>query len=136
MPVTDADVAHVRDAYLEFNERRATFSADDLTAYFRRFYDDEAVIENVEGFPLATSYEGLDGYHRWYEESYSPYEDVAGRSSATRSASASSRDVGARAPRGEPTSSRSSSGSPTRCAAASVTCGSTSATSGRSRRHV
>ena len=76
MPVTDADVAHVRDAYVEFNERRATFSADDLTAYFRRFYDDGAVIENVEGFPLASSYEGLDGYHRWYEESYSPYEDV------------------------------------------------------------
>jgi hypothetical protein len=76
VPATDADVEHVRNAYLEFNERRETFTPDDLTSYFRRYYDDEAVIENVEGFPIPARYEGLEGYHQWYGESMGPYEDI------------------------------------------------------------
>jgi ketosteroid isomerase-like protein len=77
VPVTDADVAHVRSAYLEFNERGGVFSPDELTAYFRRYYDDDAIFENVDGFPVPTApYQGLDGYHNWYQENYSPYEDV------------------------------------------------------------
>ena len=77
MLVTDADVEHVREAFRVFNERRLEgFTPDDLTAYFQRYYDDAAVIENSDSFPLPARYEGLTGYHRWYEESYAPYEAV------------------------------------------------------------
>jgi hypothetical protein len=77
VPVTDDDVAHVRAAYEDFRARHERFTQDDLTAYFHRFYADDAVIENVESFPLPARYEGLDGYLRWFDESYSPYEDIA-----------------------------------------------------------
>ena len=74
--MTEADVDHVRAAFTEFNERHENFTPADLDAYFERYYAPGAVIENVESFPIPARYEGIEGYRRWFEESYSPYEDI------------------------------------------------------------
>jgi SnoaL-like domain len=69
--VTDADIALVRTAFEQFN-----VSPDGLDDYFGRFFTPDGVIELVDGFPLPGRYEGVEGYRRWFEEGYGPYEDV------------------------------------------------------------
>ena len=73
MPATDADLQVVLDAFQAFD-----FNAD-LDEYFGRYWHPEAVIESIDGFPVPGRYEGLDGYKRWFEEAYAPYEDVERR---------------------------------------------------------
>jgi ketosteroid isomerase-like protein len=72
--VDDRDVALVRRAFEEFH-----VSSDELEGYFDRFFVPDGVVEFVDGFPLPGRYVGLDGYRRWFEESYGPYEDVQRR---------------------------------------------------------
>ena len=74
VPADDADVALVRRAFAEFRVRR-----DELDDYYRRFFTEDAVLELVDGFPLRGRYQGLEGYRRWFEDSYAPYEGVERR---------------------------------------------------------
>jgi ketosteroid isomerase-like protein len=75
VPVSPADVAHVRAAFEEFD--LGSLRAGGLDAYFARFYTDDAVLEHAEGFPLpATGYAGRDGYRAWFDETYGPYAAV------------------------------------------------------------
>ena len=71
MTLTDEDVALVRRAFEEFDVTREA-----LDGYFRRFFATDGVIEFVDGFPLSGRYEGIEGFRRWFDESYGPYEDV------------------------------------------------------------
>ena len=68
------DIALVRRAFEEF-----AVSADGLDEYFARYFTPDGVVEFVDGFPLAGRYEGIEGYRRWFDESYGPYEDVRRR---------------------------------------------------------
>jgi hypothetical protein len=74
MPATDADLQIVLAAFKEFD-----FGRSDLAEYYRRFWHPEAVIESVDGFPVPGRYQGFDGYRRWFDEAYAPYEDVERR---------------------------------------------------------
>jgi ketosteroid isomerase-like protein len=74
MPATDADLQVVLRAFEEFD-----IGHTDITEYYRRFWHPDAVIESVDAFPVPGRYEGLDGYRRWFEDSYAPYEDVERR---------------------------------------------------------
>src|SRR3954447_20713811 len=71
MPATDADVAIVRKAYEDFE-----MSPDVIDDYFARFWHPDAVIESVDAFPVPGRYEGIEGYRRWFEDSYGPYDEV------------------------------------------------------------
>jgi ketosteroid isomerase-like protein len=71
MPLDEADVALVRRAFEEFN-----VSAEGLADYFGRYFASDGVVEFVDGFPLPGRYVGVDGYRRWFEESYGPYDDI------------------------------------------------------------
>ena len=64
-------VAVVRRAFEDFE-----FGRTDLEAYFMRYWHPDAVVESVDGFPVAGRYEGLEGYRRWFEDSYGPYDDI------------------------------------------------------------
>jgi ketosteroid isomerase-like protein len=68
---TDADVAVVRRAFEDFEVR-----PDRIEGYFARFWHADAVIESPDGFPVPGSYRGLEGYRRWFEDTYGPYDDV------------------------------------------------------------
>src|SRR3712207_5012298 len=74
-----ADVELVRTAFESF-----AVSRDEIEDYFTRFFTPDGVVEFVDGFPLPGRYEGLDGYYRFFEESYGPYEDVQRRLDAIR----------------------------------------------------
>jgi ketosteroid isomerase-like protein len=75
MAVSDADVEHVRRAFEEFDIE--ALRGGGLKAYFERFYDDAAVVEHAEGFPVpAARHMGSDGYAAWFEETYGPYAAV------------------------------------------------------------
>ena len=74
MPASDADLELVREAFQAFD-----VTGDGLAAYYERYFTHDAVVEFCDGFPLTGRYEGLDGYRRFYEESYGPYEDVRRR---------------------------------------------------------
>jgi ketosteroid isomerase-like protein len=74
MSIAEEDVALVRRAFDDF-----AVSADALDDYFARYFKPDGVVEFVDGFPLAGRYEGIDGYRRWFEDSYGPYEDVRRR---------------------------------------------------------
>jgi ketosteroid isomerase-like protein len=67
----DAAVAFVRKAFEDFDLREGT-----LEDYFRRYYAADGVIEFVDGFPVPGRYEGVEGYKRWFADSYAPYDDV------------------------------------------------------------
>jgi SnoaL-like domain len=71
MSVSDADVAVVRAAFDEFETQR-----EDLDGYFQRFWHPDAVIESADAFPVPGHYEGLEGYKRWYDDSFGPYDEV------------------------------------------------------------
>jgi ketosteroid isomerase-like protein len=76
VPVSDADVAHVRRAYTEWNERFDELAAGGLEDWHADFYTPDSVIENVDGFPTFDRYEGLEGYREYFAQSYGDYEDV------------------------------------------------------------
>jgi ketosteroid isomerase-like protein len=77
MPVTDEDVQHVRRAFESFNatsdERQDEAG---IRAHHARWYDPDVVIVNADDWPIAATYEGTEGYVRWYQENYGAYEDV------------------------------------------------------------
>jgi ketosteroid isomerase-like protein len=74
VPTEEADIDLVRTAFDAF-----AVSRDGIDEYFRRFFTPDGVIEFVDGFPLPGRYEGLDGYKRFFDESYGPYEDIRRR---------------------------------------------------------
>jgi hypothetical protein len=74
MPDDHQAIARVRSAFEDFN-----VSTGDLDAYFARHYLPNGVVEFVDGFPVSGRYEGVEGYRRWYSESYGPYVDVRRR---------------------------------------------------------
>jgi ketosteroid isomerase-like protein len=75
VPVSAEDVAHVRRAFEEFD--LADLRSGGLAAYFERFYDDDAVVEHAEGFPVPSPrHIGEDDYTSWFEDTYGPYADV------------------------------------------------------------
>jgi ketosteroid isomerase-like protein len=70
-------VAHIRGAYADFNVRYEELTDPEvMRAYHERWYDPESQILNVDGWPVPASYEGLEGYTRWYGENYATYDDV------------------------------------------------------------
>jgi hypothetical protein len=71
MAAGEEDVALVRRAFEDFEVESGT-----LEEYFRRYYTDDGVVEFVDGFPVRGRYVGIDGYRKWFEDSYGPYEDV------------------------------------------------------------
>jgi predicted ester cyclase len=79
VPVSDADVALVRRAFEQFDVSR-----EELDGYYARFFVPHGVVEFVDGFPLTGRYEGIEGYRRWFDESYGPYEDVQRRLDSIR----------------------------------------------------
>ena len=52
------------------------FGQTDLEDYFERWWHPDAVIESPDGFPITGRYEGLEGYRRWFEDSYGPYYGI------------------------------------------------------------
>ncbi len=70
----DPDVAFVLDAFQAFEVQEGT-----LEQYYERFWAPDGVVEFVDGFPISGSYHGLEGYKRWFADSYGPYEDVRRR---------------------------------------------------------
>jgi ketosteroid isomerase-like protein len=71
------DVAHIRAAYADFNARYEELADPEvMRAYHERWYDPESQILNVDGWPVPASYDGLEGYARWYGENYATYDDV------------------------------------------------------------
>ena len=74
MTPDDPDVAFVLDAFRSFDVQEGT-----LEQYYERFWQPDGVIEFVDGFPITGSYQGLEGYKRWFADSYAPYEDVERR---------------------------------------------------------
>ncbi len=77
MPVTDADVAHVRRAFEVFNERFEDLRGPALEPYHAEFFVPESVVNNADGFPTSDVYEAFAGYRRWFDDTYGPYEDVS-----------------------------------------------------------
>jgi ketosteroid isomerase-like protein len=71
MPAEHPDIDVVRRAFDDFE-----FGRTDLDAYYSRYWHPDAVVESVDGFPMPGRYEGLDGYRRWFEETYGPYEGI------------------------------------------------------------
>jgi ketosteroid isomerase-like protein len=74
MAVAESDIELVRTAFDAF-----AVSPDGIDDYFQRFFTPDGVVEFVDGFPLPGRYEGLDGYKRFFDESYGPYEDIRRR---------------------------------------------------------
>jgi hypothetical protein len=74
MQIDDDTVAFVRRAFEDFE-----VSSTELDDYFRRYYVPHGVVEFVDGFPVSGRYEGIEGYRRWFEESYGPYVNVVRR---------------------------------------------------------
>jgi ketosteroid isomerase-like protein len=74
MAAEDPDVAFVLEAFQAFEVQEGT-----LEEYYERFWVEDGVIELVDGFPVSGSYRGLDGYRRWFADSYAPYDDVRRR---------------------------------------------------------
>jgi ketosteroid isomerase-like protein len=76
--ITEADVACVWRAYEEFTRRFEELRTDDgLRRYHAEFYVPDAVMDNTEFFPAATSYVGVDGYQQWFGETLAPFVEVA-----------------------------------------------------------
>jgi ketosteroid isomerase-like protein len=47
-----------------------------MRAYHARWYDPASQIINVDDWPVPGSYDGLEGYVRWYGENYATYGDI------------------------------------------------------------
>jgi hypothetical protein len=76
VPVSDSDLAHVRRAFVEFNERYDALRDGGVDSYHAEFYAPGWVIEHVDNFPSPGRYEGIDGYREWFGNSYGEYRDV------------------------------------------------------------
>jgi limonene-1,2-epoxide hydrolase len=77
VPVTDEDIAHVQRAFDEFNVRFEDLRTDaGLGAYHQEFFTDDAVIDNVEHFPVPTTYQGFSGYRNWFDETLAAYTGI------------------------------------------------------------
>jgi ketosteroid isomerase-like protein len=75
MPVSDRDVEHIRRAFETFDVDR--LRAGDVGAYFEEFYDDHAIVEHAEAFPVAEKrHVDRDGYLQYFEDTYGAYADV------------------------------------------------------------
>jgi ketosteroid isomerase-like protein len=75
VPVSEDDVARVREAFEAFDLEALRDGG--LPAYFERFYDEDAVVEHAEGFPVPDArHIGEDGYVQWFEDTYGAYADV------------------------------------------------------------
>jgi hypothetical protein len=70
----EPDVAFVLEAFRAFEVQAGT-----LEEYYERFWAPDGVIEFVDGFPIRGAYQGVEGYKRWFADSYGPYEDVRRR---------------------------------------------------------
>ena len=70
----DPDIAFVLEAFQAFEVQEGT-----LEEYYERFWHADGVVEFVDGFPLTGRYQGVEGYKRWFADSYGPYEDVQRR---------------------------------------------------------
>jgi ketosteroid isomerase-like protein len=79
VPASDSDLAHVRRAFVEFNERYDDLRDGGLAAYHAQFYAPDAVIEHVDNFPAPGRYVGYPGYEEWFGQSYGTYRDVTWR---------------------------------------------------------
>jgi ketosteroid isomerase-like protein len=67
----DPDVAFVLEAFRAFD-----LCEGSLEDYFARFYAPDGMLEFVDGFPVPGRYEGIEGFKRWYADSYGPYDGV------------------------------------------------------------
>ena len=77
MAASEADLAHVRRAFVEFNERYESLQDPaELKRYHSEFFAPDSVIEHVDGFPLPGSDVGWEGYQAGFRESYANYRDV------------------------------------------------------------
>jgi SnoaL-like domain len=74
MPEEDPDIAFVLEAIQAFEVQEGT-----LEEYHARFWVPDGVVEFVDGFPITGSYQGLEGYRRWFADSYAPYDGVQRR---------------------------------------------------------
>jgi SnoaL-like domain len=74
MPEEDPDIAFVLEAFQAFEVQEGT-----LEEYHARFWVPDGVVEFVDGFPITGSYQGLEGYRRWFADSYAPYDGVQRR---------------------------------------------------------
>jgi ketosteroid isomerase-like protein len=75
--VTDDDIALVQGAFDAFNARFEDLRTDaGLQGYHEDFFTEDAVIDNVEHFPVPTTYQGLDGYRNWFDETLAAYEGI------------------------------------------------------------
>jgi hypothetical protein len=74
MPEEDPDIAFVLEAFQAFEVQEGT-----LEEYHARFWVPDGVVEFVDGFPITGSYQGLEGYKRWFADSYAPYDGVQRR---------------------------------------------------------
>jgi ketosteroid isomerase-like protein len=79
VPVSDSDLAHVRRAFVEFNERYDSLRDGGLAAYHAEFYAPDSAIEHVDNFPTPGRYDGFAGYEQWFGQSYGSYRDVTWR---------------------------------------------------------
>jgi ketosteroid isomerase-like protein len=79
VPVSDSDLAHVRRAFVEFNERYDDLRDGGLAAYHAQFYAPDAVIEHADNVPEPGRYVGYPGYEEWFGQSYGTYRDVTWR---------------------------------------------------------
>ena len=77
MPVSQDDIDHIKRAFLEFGESFESIRAGGVDAYYERLYAPDAVIENVDGFPVPGRYEGPAGYRQWFDDTYGPYDGVS-----------------------------------------------------------
>jgi hypothetical protein len=68
------DLAFVREAFEQFDVQEGS-----LEEYHKHFWLPDGVIEFVDGFPIKGSYRGIDGYRRWFADSYGPYDNVQRR---------------------------------------------------------
>jgi ketosteroid isomerase-like protein len=72
-----ADATHIRGAFADFNARYEELADPELMrAYHARWYDPASQIINVDDWPVPGSYDGLEGYVRWYGENYATYDGV------------------------------------------------------------
>src|SRR3954452_9098702 len=75
MPVSDEEIAHLRRAFETFDVDALRAGGRD--AWFEEFYDDEAIVEHAEAFPVPDK-RHIDraGYAQYFEDTYGAYTDV------------------------------------------------------------
>jgi ketosteroid isomerase-like protein len=77
VPVSQDDIDFIKRAFVDFGESFESIRSGGVDAYFERLYVPDAVVENVDGFPVPGRYEGLEGYRQFFEDTYGPYDGVS-----------------------------------------------------------